>query len=374
MSGLETAIRNALEKAERGNPEVRARIYQSARQALEGGLRKQDVTDPATVAAQRHRLETTIKMIEQEERAHLGVATVDPAIDLAKSGLDARFDDVDGDRRDAERASRGDDDFGTLRAERLSDGPRAESASEPLAAPEGKGRAGRGAADAASLTGTAGKRRSSYARLFVAVILLTFLAMAAWWANTSDVFLTDAERDTSVANPPPAVSEEDVAPEGDRTPSLDSASNFSRDWVEIVKPGDIDRVVAGTLAKAEVIDTGEGPGVRVVSSSRKPEAAVRILLPQESLPRAAGQAATIAISLKSASEETVQITIDCDFGGKGGCERHRFTVTPQRSDALLQVAPGVFSTGGEAALVLNSDMDGKGRGVDLLAVRLLAVP
>lgn len=45
MSGLETAIRTALENADRDNPEVRARIYQSARQALEAGLRKQDITD-----------------------------------------------------------------------------------------------------------------------------------------------------------------------------------------------------------------------------------------------------------------------------------------------------------------------------------------
>ncbi|MGO7623917.1 regulator, partial [Rhizobium ruizarguesonis] len=41
MSGLETAIRNALENSDRDNPEVRGRIYKSARQALEAGLRKQ---------------------------------------------------------------------------------------------------------------------------------------------------------------------------------------------------------------------------------------------------------------------------------------------------------------------------------------------
>ena len=39
MSGLETAIRNALARSERANAEVRARIYQSARNALEAGLR-----------------------------------------------------------------------------------------------------------------------------------------------------------------------------------------------------------------------------------------------------------------------------------------------------------------------------------------------
>ena len=74
MSGLETAIRNALARSERANAEVRARIYQSARNALEAGLRKQEINDPETIAAQRHRLETTIHQIEAEERAASRVA------------------------------------------------------------------------------------------------------------------------------------------------------------------------------------------------------------------------------------------------------------------------------------------------------------
>ena len=68
MSGLETAIRNALARSERANAEVRARIYQSARNALEAGLRKQEISDPETITAQRHRLEATIHQIEAEER------------------------------------------------------------------------------------------------------------------------------------------------------------------------------------------------------------------------------------------------------------------------------------------------------------------
>ena len=57
MSGLETAIRNALERSERANAEARARVYQSARQALETGLRKQNIDDPEAINYQRRRLE-----------------------------------------------------------------------------------------------------------------------------------------------------------------------------------------------------------------------------------------------------------------------------------------------------------------------------
>ncbi len=72
VSGLETAIRNALDRSDRTNPETRARIYQSARLALESGLRKQDVTDPAIVSQQRQRLESIIQAVEAEERFALG--------------------------------------------------------------------------------------------------------------------------------------------------------------------------------------------------------------------------------------------------------------------------------------------------------------
>lgn len=67
MSGLETAIRNALERSDRANAETRARIYQSARQALETGLQKQGIEDGNVIAQQRHRLEAVIHAIETEE-------------------------------------------------------------------------------------------------------------------------------------------------------------------------------------------------------------------------------------------------------------------------------------------------------------------
>ena len=74
MSGLEQAIRNALERAERSNPEIRSRIYQSARNALDAGLRKQDIDDDAVIERQRQRLEITIRAIEDEELEKLRLA------------------------------------------------------------------------------------------------------------------------------------------------------------------------------------------------------------------------------------------------------------------------------------------------------------
>lgn len=85
MSGLETAIRNALERSDRRNAEIRARIYQSARQALENGLQKQQIEDPEVIARQRHRLEAIIHAIENEERAALNArAAATPVVSLGE--------------------------------------------------------------------------------------------------------------------------------------------------------------------------------------------------------------------------------------------------------------------------------------------------
>ena len=67
LSGLETAIRNALDRSNRADRDIRARIYQSARQALDAGLQKQGVSDRLMIMQQRELLEQKIHEIEMEE-------------------------------------------------------------------------------------------------------------------------------------------------------------------------------------------------------------------------------------------------------------------------------------------------------------------
>lgn len=376
MSGLETAIRNALDRADRSSAEVRARIYQSARQALESGLRKQDVSDPAILADQRHRLEQTIKIIETEERHRLGLLPVEPAPDFYHEAIPEDMEELVGETRDPASG----EDFGSdhLRAERFDPSSGVDTLAPEILSGRPSGRIpvrGSGAASGRPSGARRKKRRGGYTRLFVTVMVLAFLAMGGWWAYTSGLLMSADERDTSVANPPAAVSEEDLPDEGGTGPrTLDSANTFSKDWIEIFKPTDVDRVSAGGLASAKLTTTGDGQVVRIISSSAEADANVRILLPEESPGLADGQQSTIAISLRSASDETVQVTVDCDFGSAATCERHRFTVSSQRSDALIQVLPGEGERNAQPALGINSDVDGKGRGVDLLAVRILPVP
>nr|WP_316652064.1 hypothetical protein [uncultured Gellertiella sp.] len=372
MSGLETAIKKALDRSERSNAEVRARIYQSARQALEAGLRKQNVADPAVVADQRHKLEMAIGQIEHDERRKQGVVEIDPLAGLADAHLPDEMAALDGETREEQTEIGA--GLGALRAERLGEGM-SETFHRDHAPEIRAGMAsGRPAGRRSGRTGRPG-RRGGITRLFVSVMVLAFVAMAGWWAYTSGLFLTPAERDTSVANPPAAVSEEDVPEDRSLPPqTVNSANSFSSDWIEIFRPGDADRVQPGSLATARLTTTGDGQVVRITSGSSAPEAAVRLLLPQDSVALAGEHQATLAISLRSASDATVDVTVDCEFGGAATCERHRFTVTSQRTDALVQLLPATARQGGAPALVINSDVEGKGRGVDLIAVRLLPVP
>jgi len=80
VSGLETAIRNALDRSDRGDAQARARIYQSARQALEAGLRRQGVGDALIIMQQQKRLEDKIGEIEKEEIDRLAQAAAEPVL------------------------------------------------------------------------------------------------------------------------------------------------------------------------------------------------------------------------------------------------------------------------------------------------------
>ena len=256
VSGLETAIRSALDRSERSRAEVRARIYQSARQALEAGLKKQNVNDPETVAEQRHRLEATIHAIEQEERARLKAevaveppvraATPPPApttprapaahqepdlsvagesrdlrppADARASGDDAAslsfgvgrdhgrhqepapsssLDDVRADRAEADDLSRLDEFSTKSPAAVETDDSYDEDgfAREPVnirAEPVAKPR----------------RRRGFLSRILIFVTILSSVGIGAWWVYSTGLLLTPAQRETGLPSPVPSASSED---------------------------------------------------------------------------------------------------------------------------------------------------------------------
>ncbi|AYG65116.1 MULTISPECIES: hypothetical protein [unclassified Rhizobium] len=409
MSGLETAIRSALERSDRANPEIRARIYQSARQALEAGLRKQDITDIDIVAAQRQRLEATIRQIEAEERTRPAQAVpVSPELDIPPASSAPSQSEavqrpepvmsVRGETRDPPLSARApavaepmsvapaarEGDFGDMRA-----GPAdhlgADSDTRSVADAPAPARSMNFKPERAAARR---KPRKFFSRLLIFCILLAFLGVGAWWIKTSGVFMSAAQRDTSVRNPPAHVdsqdfsgnsSDADTSEEDDNSgpvnpglATIDPQNSFSDEWVEVLKPTDAQKVATGQQSKAENVSENDGPAVRLTSLSSGPDGNATIEVPVNVLQRMAGKPSTIALTLQSTSDAPTQITVECDFGSLGRCGRHRFTVTRQKTDALFQVQfDRSLAPTSPGRLVINSDVDGKARGVNVYAIRVL---
>jgi hypothetical protein len=406
VSGLETAIRTALDNSDRDSAEVRARIYQSARQALEAGLRKQDITDAEVVAHHRHRLETTIHTIESEERTRLHPrqgppeVPVPPVVEIpepahhveepayrAEEPIYREGEDdhlaVTGETRAYNATSRRTDDASL-------DDVHASSADQLGAAPDGEMRGEtratsekRGGMDfRPERAAVRRKPRKFFSRLLVWCVLLAFIGTGAWWVYSSGLLMTAAERDTSVANPPASTQPEDFdgeesagnsAPsDGDQPVAIDPQNSFSADWIEVFKPADADKIESGPRARTENVTETEGPAVRLTSQSGNTDGNVSITIPANVLQQLAGKSSTIALTLQSTTDEPTQITVECDFQSLGNCARHRFNVTREKSDALLQVRfDRSLAPNSPGRLMINSDVDGKARGINLFAVRIL---
>ncbi len=409
MSGLETAIRSALERSDRANPEIRARIYQSARQALEAGLRKQDITDIDVVSAQRQRLEATIRQIEAEERTRPAQEVpVSPQLDAPHVSPAAHEVEtvqrpdpvmsVRGETRDPPPSARApqaaepmsvasaarESDFGDMRA-----GPAdhlgADSDTYSVADAPARTRSMNFKPERAAVRR---KPRKFFSRLLIFCILLAFLGVGAWWIKTSGVFMSAAQRDTSVRNPPAHVdsqdfsgnsSDDDTSEEDDNSgpvnpglATIDPQNSFSDEWVEVLKPTDAQKVTTGQQSKAENVSENEGPAVRLTSLSSGSDGNATVEVPVNVLQQMAGKASTIALTLQSTSDAPTQITVECDFGSLGRCGRHRFTVSRQKTDALFQIQfDRSLAPTSPGRLVINSDVDGKARGVNVYAIRVL---
>ncbi len=383
MSGLETAIRNALERSDRSNAEIRARIYQSARQALENGLQKQQIEDPEVIARQRHRLESIIHAIETEERTALKArSAATPVVSLAD--VKARGDIAASARREPElkgqneTAAQADAGLDGLRPYR--DGPMVSTRAAGEGARLGSSRsaenvaAGPAAPDLGLTEKRPRKRRRGRFLSFLMVVttLAAGAGAAVWWVQTNDLLKPPAERDTNVANPPPSVETEDFNGTA-ALPTLGAQEGFSADWVEVFNAANAAAVKPAARARAERYDDDDGgERVRLTSNVATEDGDVAIEIPAEVLAELAGKASTLALSVKAMAGKTTEFSVECDFSTLGNCGRHRFTVHDEKLDRLFKIS---FERGlapkSPGKLMINSDVSGAGNSLDLFAIRVL---
>ena len=422
MTGMEAAIRGALEKAGIPGAQARRRIYDSARGALDRSLERQGVVDPDRVAEHRERLEVLIAGIELEWTPPSvddapAVATPDRAAPAVAAPPVAAPAPAAAVQPPAAPASRGtapqgqhhvEPPFsaGTGRSQSAPEVAPAAQTSRPAARSEasldiapdaGSHRAAAGSAPTAELNAErpphipapagpqakAGKpekkvkvpkprkekrRRGVFASIFSAAVMLSFLGIGIWWLIESGALKTAAERDTGVPNPPPSLSRDDYA---GGPQQLNPGAGFSGEWASVFTPGRDGTPQIRGNASAEVIEEEGSNVLRIISGTGDESGEVLVPLGAEVMQALAGRQSVLALTVRSATHETTQIYVKCEFSVLGDCGRRRFDVTYDTTDILFSLdydralAP---NEGGH--LVINSDISGAGKGIDLLAVRI----
>jgi hypothetical protein len=416
---MEAAIRGALERAGIPGAQERVRIYDSARLALDRSLERQGVHEVDRVAVHRARLEDLIAGIEAEWRPPAADAPVPPppappsvsAVTASQESMQsAEFAEiVHPDRVEAPTgrlsptadpapmvaspladAGRGPEaggseahlDFapeagGTAATSenRLDDVTpvRPDKATvAPVAPPARPERAVKPPKPAKKVKAPKAKpekrKRPVFAGIFSAAVMLSFLGIGVWWLIESGALTTAEQRDTGVPNPPPSLTRDDFA---GGPQQLNPGSGFSGEWANVYTPGRDGAPVTRANASAEVVEQDDGNVLRIISRSGDQSGEVLVPLGADVMQALAGRQSALAISVRSASSETTQIYVTCDFSVLGDCGRRRFDVTYDTSDILLSLDYDRALAPNEAGyLAINSDISGGGKGIDLMAIRI----
>lgn len=415
MKGLEAAIRNALAKAGHTDAHMRARIYQSARSALESGLRKQAITDPAVIAQQRHRLEALIESIEREERLsqtermvaaenEAKAARVEPAYEPApeshpepevghdpSSAPEPHVEVVD----EPDHAVQSDDAPSIDIQSDVQPDTTYAAAAPDLGGVEPEGRLGAAhptetyepespEADAPDVGVSQDRvtsrqkrqkqpkppkpRKRWRALAFSLVILVGFFAAAYWWADSSGLLLSPQERDTSVPNPPPTASEEDFEAPG--LQSFKPERGFGEGWVAVYDPAKGDEIERGADVSADIKREGGVQFLQISAPAGGAGSSITVAVPQNTLREMAGNKSVIAISARGVSQDA-QLSVTCNFGNAKSCERHRFTLSDDNVDLIFEVnVPADAGNSGAGKLTLNIAAGGADGEMELYGIHI----
>jgi hypothetical protein len=390
---MEKAIRNALQKAgPDAAPAQRAHVYQSARNALENSLRKQNIADPKVVAAQRDLLEKVIHSVErdmvlaqmerearekreQQRRESLAAPTGRPL-----HPKEPEFEEADD--HYASEPEMGADDGSEAIEPQLEDEPvdfyeEADEAEQEddrfYKSPDRPERIEHFVGEIDEPPARAAKPRRVRrwkAKAFALLTVAAFVALGWWWVESSGLLLTAQQRDKMVPNPPPTAQDEDFDG-AQQLKSLSRQGGYGEEWTKLYDAASSQGVTNGADVTTTLKNGGSGPYLDIVSSSTGPEGAVSIEIPQELVARMQGRASSIAVTLQGA-DRPVQVAVECEFGGLGNCGRHRFLLSSNRSDLLFEVnIPADGEVAGPGKLTINPDAGGEASAAKLYTIHIL---
>lgn len=373
MDPIEKAIRSAFEKGSAEDRAFREKVYRSAFAALDKAIKANPAMTVEAAIRRRKALQAKVAEIESEFLPAVDAPSVEPGRPAPPvQPPQARSPSVE--PPPARQAGRP----AARREPSIAADDPVLSGPVPVVAPDGeypaatarsRTQAGRGpAVDPDRNEARARPRRRPYVLLFVIVTLLAAAGIGAWWASQTGLFLSPAERDTSVPNPPQTSEPEDFAPEQEAAPNQAGTADPNRNWIGIFSPADPSSVTAAGGSTAEVMQDDGGQFLRVASGAAG--ATVLFDVGQGVLEQLAGKSATFDIVARGADGQQTEMAVDCNFGDLGDCGRKRYAVSFEKADYLFEVAFPNENPGAEGTIAVNSDFTGSGKAVDIYEIRV----
>lgn len=366
MDSIEKAIRSAFAKGDPGDRAFREKVYRSAFAALDRSLGANPNVTEAIAQRRRETLLAAVTAIETEfvparpaaAPVPSSAPTPTPAPTPAPTTGPGRPPQPAARPRVEPPTASGINapGIGTLDVAAPSlDGERRPASGRPAARPDRKAARQAERAQAALREGRSARPRRRL-RLIGPLLFLLLVGLAGgalWWLVVSG----EGER---LLAPPPAGENG-----GPRIPG--NADTFEG-WIDIFTAADPTTVTAPGDTRAEVM---EDDGVRFIRiRSGASGSPVLFDVGQGVLEDIAGRRAVFNIVAQAREGEETQISVDCELGRLGDCGRKRYAVGPAREEYLFEIDLPAQRPDAGGVIAVNPDVEGKGRTVDIHAIRV----
>ncbi|MDS1137399.1 hypothetical protein [Nitratireductor indicus] len=350
MDAIENAIRKAFEKGDARDRTFREKVYRSAFTALERSLESNAEMPEDAKRARRIALKAKITEIETEFMPARAPAAQAPQRAATPT------------RQAPEQAGRATPQAAARQASPSSDfTPSVERDERRAVARTPEQKTSKRRREKAPRQ----RRRHPFAMLYLIATLAAFIGVGIWWSLSSGIFLSDAERDTSVRNPPMQLQEEDYST-GETDGQTGSGSRATGQWLAIFTPTDPTTVAAPGNASAEVVQDDGRPALRIASDR---DSGIVFDVGQGVLEALAGKNAIFSLDVASQDGQETQISISCHFGSLGSCGRKRYVVGPSRTEFLFEVEMPSGNPGSGGTIAIVPDVEGKRRALDVYGIR-----
>jgi hypothetical protein len=212
--------------------------------------------------------------------------------------------------------------------------------------------------------------------LLILTTCLAALVMGLWFAISNGALKLRGAKDiadTTVTIDPqdaPDSEKPDASPE---TPAVAQApaAAAADNWLMIFRPENPGDLVVDPTIIADVKGSGPLAHLRIEpSKSGSGDAAVVFSIGQGVLEQIAGKRAVFDIVAAADDGNPTQISVFCDFAGLGDCGRKRFQIDAATSDNLFQIEFPAGKPTGNGQIVLNPDVEGKGRLLEIYAIKV----